>query len=65
MPIATTTMERVIPRRPVQYTQPGAPPPAPLREPTAVIAELLRRRVAPTCSREERAFIDGQRGGQQ
>ena len=60
-----TTMERILWRRPVQYTHPSAPRPVPPREPTAVIADLLRRCSAPTRSREEQAFVDGQHGGQQ
>lgn len=53
------------PGAPPRYTRtPNAPPPpaAPVRDPAALITELLRPRAAPTRSREEQAFIDLQRG---
>lgn len=43
-----------------KYTGPAQPPPR--REPAAVIAELMQKRLTPTRSREEQAFIDLQRG---
>ena len=60
-----TTSDRTNPRRPLQYTHATAPRPAPRREAAAVIADLLHRRIAPTRSREEQAFIEGQHGSQQ
>jgi hypothetical protein len=45
-----------------KYTGPAQPPQPPPREPAAVLAELLQRRLAPNRSREEQAFIDMQRG---
>ena len=66
------TEEKAPPGAPLRYTRPDAapkaPPPGPLaapspaRDPAALIAELLRPRIAPMCSREEQAFIDLQRG---
>ena len=66
------TEEKAPPGAPLRYTRPvpapTAPPPgtlaasSPARDPAALITELLRPRAAPTCSREEQAFIDLQRG---
>ena len=60
------TEEKAPPGVPSRYTRPSNAPPSapapPVRDPAALITELLRPRAAPTCSREERAFIDLQRG---
>ena len=58
------TEEKAPPGTAPRYTrQPNAPPPpAPPRDPAALITELLRPRAAPNRSREEQAFIDLQRG---
>jgi len=58
------TEEKAPPGAPPRYTRPSnapAPPPR-VRDPAALVAELLRPRAAPTRSREEQAFIDLQRG---
>jgi hypothetical protein len=55
------TREKAPPARPARHARPAeAPAPRP-RDAAAVITELLRPRVVPTCSREEQAFIDLQR----
>lgn len=55
------TREKAPPSRPPRHPHPADTPAPRSREATAVITELLRPRVTPTCSREEQAFIDLQR----
>lgn len=55
-----TTIERPLLTSLSQYMRPAYPARPSPRDPAAAIADLLQRRLTPTRSREEQAFIDMQ-----
>ncbi len=54
------TIERPLLTSLSQHMRPASPLPPSPRDSTAVIASLLQRRLTPTRTREEQAFIDMQ-----